>query len=344
MKVKVRMIFLTLLVASVAGLQVEIEDFFGSLTLIQGMRQTVGCTVEDPDPAGAIHWRIGDRLLDPRECSQSRVGSCFAASEMKEVEEGIFQQSLTFEPTIEDNEKDLVCEFLVAGEAPSGSAVDKITLLVYQRDLEIVQPEPVGPGDSSTIKVEAKLYPAPKEEDFLWRVEHFNGDLVAELGPGETDPLLPGYKPSKIQDKGNNNYLLTFTIASMSREEAENRYSLTVGSPEPTKILKFNVPFLCEPESECQSKGQPDDQNNGKSSQAPPSLPPVKDDKEVTTSNVGLFIIIGLLVFSLILCIIFCAVRRKRKNPDSKSRAAPDGKGAFAPVSSKDTLPPPASV
>ena len=32
-------------------------------------------------------------------------------------------------------------------------------------------------------------------------------------------------------------------------------------------------------------------------------------DVEVTTSNVGLFIIIGLLVLCLVLCIIFCAVR-----------------------------------
>ena len=29
--------------------------------------------------------------------------------------------------------------------------------------------------------------------------QHFNGDLVAELGPGETNQLLPGYQPSKIQ-------------------------------------------------------------------------------------------------------------------------------------------------
>jgi len=332
------------LVASVAGLEVAIEDYYGSTIFQQGIKQTVTCTVEDPDPAGAIHWRIGDRLLDPRECTQSQVGSCFGAP-LQELEEGIFQQSLTFEPTIEDDGKDLVCEFLVAGEAPTGSAVDKITLVVYQRDLEIVQPEPVGRGDSSTIQVLAKLYPAPKEEHFLWRVEHFNGDLVAELGPGETDPLLPGYQPSKIQEKGNNNYLLTFTIVSMSREETENRYTLTVRSPEPEKVLTFNVPFLCEPESECQPESSTVNQKNpgGQAPPSPPSEDATRKEEEVTTSNIGLFIIIGLLILCLILCIIFCAVRRKRKSPDSK-RAAPDGKGAFAPVSSKDTLPPPASV
>jgi len=348
LKVKVRMIFLLLvaLSASVAGLEVGIEDYYGSTIFQQGIKQTVTCTVEDPDPAGAIHWRIGDRLLDPRECSQSRVGSCFGAPlQQLEDEEGVFQQSLTFEPTIEDDGKDLVCEFLIAGQAPTGSAVDKITLVVYQRDLEIVQPEPAGRGDSSTIQVVAKLYPAPREEDFLWRVEHFNGDLVAELAPGETDPLLPGYQTSKIQDKGSNNYLLTFTIVSMSREEAENRYTLTVRSPEPAKILKFNIPFLCEPGSECQPESSTVNQNNpgnenNPSNQAPPSP---KKDGEVATSNIGLFIIVGLLVLCLILCIIFCAVRRKRKTPDSK-RAASDGKGAFAAVGSKDPLPPAASV
>ena len=36
MKVKVRMLLLTLLVASAAGLQVEIEDLYGSITLQQG--------------------------------------------------------------------------------------------------------------------------------------------------------------------------------------------------------------------------------------------------------------------------------------------------------------------
>ena len=40
--------------------------------------------------------------------------------------------------------------------------------------------------------------------------------------------------------------------------------------------------------------------------QAPPSP---KKDGEVATSNIGLFIIVGLLVLCLILCIIFCAVR-----------------------------------
>ena len=34
-----------------------------------------------------------------------------------------------------------------------------------------------------------------------------------------------------------------------------------------------------------------------------------EEEVEVTTSNVGLFIIIGLLVLCLVLCIIFCAVR-----------------------------------
>jgi len=340
LKVKVRMIFtrLLLLAATVAGLEVAIEEYYGSIILQQGIKQTVACTVEDPDPVGAIHWRIGDRLLDPRECTESRAGSCLGAP-LQQLEEGVFQQSLTFEPNIEDDGKDLVCEFLVPGEEPTGSAVDKITLVVYQRDLEILEPEAVGLGDSSTLQVSAKLYPPPKGEDFLWRVEHFNGDLVVELGPGETNPLLPGYQPSMIQDKGKNNYLLTFTIASMSREEAENRYTLTVGNPEPAKILKFNVPFLVD-------QNNPSNQNNP-TSQAP-SSPSSEDatkeeDVEVTTSNVGLFIIIGLLVFCLILCIIFCAVRRKNKVPDSK-RAAPDGKGAFAPVSSKDTLPPAASV
>ena len=37
-----------------------------------------------------------------------------------------FAQMVTFEFGKQDNEKDLVCEFLVAGEAPSGSAVDKV--------------------------------------------------------------------------------------------------------------------------------------------------------------------------------------------------------------------------
>ena len=208
--------------------------------------------------------------------------------------------------------------------------MDKIRLLVYQRDLKILQPEAVGLGESSMIKVEAKLYPVPKEKDFLWRVEHFDGKLVAELMPGETDPQLPGYRTSEIHDKGNRNYLLTFTIVSMSREEAENRYSLTVGSPDPAKILKFNVPFLV-------SETESSDWNHSSSQSS------FSDEGEVTTSNVGLFIIIGLLIFCLILCIIFCAVRRRKKVPDSK-RAAPDGKGAFAPVSSKDTNPPPVSV
>ena len=134
------------------------------------------------------------------------------------------------------------------------------------------------------------------------------------------------------KNKGNRNYLLTFTIVSMSREEAENRYSLTVGSPDPAKILKFNVPFLV---SETESSAT--DWNHSSSQGS------FSDEGEVTTSNVGLFIIIGLLIFCLILCIIFCAVRRRKKVPDSK-RAASDGKGAFAPVSSKDTHPPPVSV
>ena len=32
------------------------------IIMISGKKQTVVCTVEDPDPVGAIRWRIGDRL------------------------------------------------------------------------------------------------------------------------------------------------------------------------------------------------------------------------------------------------------------------------------------------
>ena len=32
------------------------------IVMISGKKQTVVCTVEDPDPVGAIRWRIGDRL------------------------------------------------------------------------------------------------------------------------------------------------------------------------------------------------------------------------------------------------------------------------------------------
>ena len=40
------------------------------------------------------------RLLDPRECTESRAGSCLGAP-LQQLEEGVFQQSLTFEPNIE---------------------------------------------------------------------------------------------------------------------------------------------------------------------------------------------------------------------------------------------------
>jgi len=326
-----------LLAATVAGLEVAIEDYFGDVTFLQGKKQTVVCTVEDPDPVGAIRWRIGDRLLDPRECAASQVGSCLGGGgPLEEVEDGVFQQSLTFVPALEDDKKHLVCEFLVAGEEPTGSALDQITLHVYQRDLKIVEPRPAKSGQSSVLQVKAKLYPPPKEEDFLWRVEHSNGDLVVELGPGETSPLLPGYKPSNIQDEGNGNYLLTFTIVSMSREEAENRFTLTVSSPEPSKTLKFNVPYMMsESESGSDQQSQPTTVD-AQAEEAAKSED--EEDVEVTTSNVGLFIIIGLLVLCLVLCIIFCAVRRRKKKPEVK-RSASDGKGAFAPVSSKDAAP-----
>ena len=82
--------------------------------------------------------------------------------------------------------------------------------------------------------------------------------------------------------------------------------------------------------------------------------PEEKLEADVTTSNVGLFIIIGLLLLILIFCIVFCVIRyiqpflllqhhsrRRRKSRESKSPKHPelDGKGAFTKVETK--VPPP---
>jgi len=109
-----------------------------------------------------------------------------------------------------------------------------------------------------------------------------------------------------------------------------------VSSPEPSKTLKFNVPYMM---SELESGSGQQSQATTIDAQAEDAAKSEDEEEvEVTTSNVGLFIIIGLLVLCLVLCIIFCAVRRRKKKPEVK-RSASDGKGAFAPVSSKDAAP-----
>ena len=100
-----------LLAATVAGLEVAIEDYFGDVTFLQGKhsmknviviplmslpaklgliptvmisgkKQTVVCTVEDPDPVGAIRWRIGDRLTLNKHLNIVQVKKNYSLSNM----------------------------------------------------------------------------------------------------------------------------------------------------------------------------------------------------------------------------------------------------------------------
>jgi len=372
----VNIMTMVLLMRKGHGAFVEIEDYWGDVQFQEGVPQNITCTVEDPQESGIITWKVGDRLLDPKQCSEG--GDCLGlfTDSLEYEDENLIQQTIAFIPSFEDDSKRIICEYLVEGEEPQS---DSIGIVIYQQLVKVLQQQPVRQGDPATIQVTAILYPSPIEEDFTWRVESGDGNTsIVDLYPGERDEY-GRYEAGTIQKLGDHNYFMKFTIPAMSETEAEYRHSLVIDMMElPTKVLYLNIPFIkgseavpdertshhsATPEKEGphpstleKSEKSDDPKGHGKSqisedtelsenSQKSDDLegsenslksedPKGPETPGVAMAGLGLAIIIGLFFLCLVLCIIFCCVRKRKKQQVQKSTY--DGKGAFTIVGSGD--------
>lgn len=317
---------LLLTAGQTGAVETSIEDYFGDVKFMHGIKQNIICSVEEPEKYGVISWRLGETLLKPREhCETGKLCPSVEVTGQDNIYGSeLYQETLSFVPDIKDDGKDLSCEYSVPGQQVQREARDQIQLLVFKQQFEVVDPEPVSVGQPSIVQVRAVLFPPPKEEDFVWTVMTPASQPVVELSPGGEDEFAR-YKVHSIQDLGEDHYLLKFTVLSMSREEAENRHSLVISTLEPKKTLDLNIPLLIK-------------ETTGGITETRQTLAPElsKDLEDVETSSFGIYIIIGLLLLCLVLCIIFCVIRRRKKK-DGQQKAAADGKGAFTVVGSKDS-------
>lgn len=319
-------LLLLLCAGQTGAVETSIEDYFGNVKFMHGIKQKIICSVEEPEKYGVISWRLGETLLKPREhCEAGKLCPTVEVTDQDSIYGSqMLQETLSFVPGIKDDGKDLSCEYSVPGQQVQREARDQIHLLVFKQNFEVEDPQPVSIGQPSSVQVRAVLYPPPKDKDFVWTVMTPDDQPVVELSPGGEDEFAR-YKVHSIEDLGEDRYLLKFTVLSMSREEAENRHSLVISTLEPKKTLDLNIPLLIK-------------ETTGGITETSQTLEPKwsEEPKDIETSSFGIYIIIGLLLLCLVLCIIFCVIRRRKKK-DGQQKAAADGKGAFTVVGSKDS-------
>lgn len=336
------LLVMLLMVGTSLETRVELEDYISHGTVIfeEGIAQTITCTVEDPNEESDITWKVGERLLEPRACDDG--DHCLAVS-IEDVDsdyENSIQQTLTFVPSFEDDGQSLSCEY---GTSHEQSMSDSIRLIIYKQSVSISDLNAVKEGEPLNIKVIGTIYPPAREMDFTWKVEDQQGKHILGLHPGEKDEFLP-YQALDLQDLGSHKYKLEFFIPFMTETESKYRYSLEINRTKPLtwkKVLHPRITFLPKDKlKEQPEKPQKDiiyyvtdddpisttDKNN---------LHQSPQEPDTTQSGLGLAIIIGLLILCLALCIVFCCVRKRRK--EQVEKASGDNRGAFTIV--KDPQP-----
>lgn len=334
-----------LLLLLVAGLgaaravDVEIVDYYGEVKFIQGVAQDVSCTVEGLEEMAVISWTLGGRPLDPRQCSGD-AGCLERGPNTRQEQEGdLLTQTLTWRPQVEEDGSELACRYGVPGEEPTGEWMDTIKILVYQQEFKVEEVAAVREGEPLTLSVSAVLYPAPRAEDLVWTVTPVDGGAPEEFLPGQQDPLgsyLAGpVRP--VGDPAERRYSLDFTVLAMDRRDQETRFTLTVKTLEPARSFDLKTAMFLEPQEEGPEEEGPEEE--GPQEEGQPPAENSEKPKDIATSNVGLFIIIGVLALCIILVIIYCVIRKRQKK--GQTRAAEDGKGEFAAVGSKE---PPAEI
>merc|ERR1712179_580609 len=95
------------------GARVQILNVGENIILEQGVEQNFTCLVVGGELGDGIIWSVGDRILVSRNLVVEKNGG--------------FQQSVTYIPTTEDNEKLITCK--------SGLQESKARLIIYQLDI-----------------------------------------------------------------------------------------------------------------------------------------------------------------------------------------------------------------
>jgi len=290
--------------------EVEIDDIFGNVLFQQGIPQSVTCLVWNPLLRGQVSWKIGDKIIE----NDNRVTT---------GDEGQLVQVLNFTPTLEDDGKNLECQY-IDGSEEAQVYTDHVGLNIYVMDLpeDTITPEMVEEGDSLRLVVTAGLFPAPKSEHILWEVKKPDGTIEAELYPGENDEYGL-YSAGNIEEVSANQYQFHLDLAVLDESEVSNSHSVTIQTKGIKKTINFNLSMKKKQERE-----EMQDENKGSEK----SVVPGEDAASKETNpepdslglGMGLFIIIGIIALFIILCIIYCIYRRRKKtrSKDSKTYTA----------------------
>merc|ERR1712013_213525 len=151
-----------IIVTCSVGARVQILNIGENVILEQGVEQNFTRLVGGGELENGILWSVGERMLESRNLVVEK--------------DGVFQQSLSYLPTTEDNEEFIRCK--------SGVQETKARLIIYQ--LDILSTSLVDSIKDKVVMM-AELYPPPTTQDILWNITTTTGDQIL-LNPDENLP------------------------------------------------------------------------------------------------------------------------------------------------------------
>merc|ERR1712013_568732 len=200
-----------IIVTCSVGARVQILNIGENVILEQGVEQNFTCLVGGGELENGILWSVGERRLESRNLVVEK--------------DGVFQQSLSYLPTTEDNEEFIRCKSGVQEET-------KARLIIYQ--LDILSTSWVDTTKDKVVMM-AGLYPPPTTQDILWNITTTTGDQIL-LNPGDEESDFSADIIEKDVDE--NSYIFTLNILNPD-ENLPRNVSIIIKSLNKTKTEIF---------------------------------------------------------------------------------------------------------
>ena len=288
---------------------VEFKNFpsFSDLLVESGKKQTFVCELSYSGTGdGIVQWFITSQGKPRIELSGS--GNHDHEIKLKEIEtvDGwkIIESSLEFIPTVEDDDKNVICFNPQSGEE------DHVSLGVFLLEAPSNIPDKIVAyqGEKKRVSIHISSYPPP---EVVWNLD--SGQYALAAGDTSEDGR---FHAEEVKFVGKNEHEISLVIDT-NLDDDNTEHSLQIKVVHSGRLQKkMDLPFTLKVKKMFNDESRTNTSTNGPIINGEKSK--TENPPNVQTQGLGLWIILAILAILIILCCIFCCARKrgqKNKQP-----------------------------
>lgn len=260
-----------------AEIDIEIQDFWGSVNFKAGSTEDIVCLVSNSADSDVISWFIDDKKVDNQ--NRAIFNSADATLEQTfSLKVDYAVSNSTLKCSCRDKEDEIRINVINA------VVPEKVTIL------------PIKEGEDAILKTGLELFPAPQAGDVSWKISAPGGVQPIRLEPGHSSIRYKAHK-AVISGTPAVNYVYELEISSFGVSDMSNLHTLEIKHNGQVYSVEFSLSLIKENAGDITTETSFVTQ------------PP--------TSGLGLGVWVALIVITIIviLVVIYCIYKRKKGRP-----------------------------